>query len=345
MKRITYRDIASATGYSVMTVSLALRNHRSIREKTRKYIQTVAIKLGYRPDPILNALNVYRHANSPVYFQASLAWINCHPNRYFVRSILEYDNYYRGAEKRASELGYTLEEFWLREPGLTPERLAKILLNRRIQGLILSPAPYGYQVELPWDKFCTIALGFSHPAFHHIVTNAQYRSMRLAVRSLRKLGYERIGSYASWDFSERTDWNFMAGYMAEMHRQGLRPHYLQLPEGKFYHDNPSLLAKWAVKTKIEAVIATDQFIVQGLNESNIEIGKKIAIAGTARGMDETWYAGINQNPLKIGQSAVDQLVGLLQRNELGLSATPMRVLIDGTWMDGLSAPGKIVVKK
>ena len=44
----------------VTTVSLALRNHPRLPQDTRERIQKMAERLGYRPDPFLQALVAYR---------------------------------------------------------------------------------------------------------------------------------------------------------------------------------------------------------------------------------------------------------------------------------------------
>ena len=48
MARATIKSIAKETGYSVGTVSNALRGAASVREETRQEIQAVATRLGYR---------------------------------------------------------------------------------------------------------------------------------------------------------------------------------------------------------------------------------------------------------------------------------------------------------
>jgi len=50
------KDVASAAGVCPATVSLALRNHPSIPEKTRERIRKVADDLGYLPNPRISEL-------------------------------------------------------------------------------------------------------------------------------------------------------------------------------------------------------------------------------------------------------------------------------------------------
>ena len=50
---------------------------------------------------------------------------------------------YMAARKRAQELGYQLEPFYLNEPGMTGQRLTKILFTRNIHGVVVSPREQG----------------------------------------------------------------------------------------------------------------------------------------------------------------------------------------------------------
>ena len=53
---VTLQAIAARAGFSVSTVSLALRNDRRLRADTRATIQAVAKELGYRPNPLIAVL-------------------------------------------------------------------------------------------------------------------------------------------------------------------------------------------------------------------------------------------------------------------------------------------------
>src|SRR5690606_15520687 len=55
-KRVKLEDIAKVVGISKMAVSLALRDHPSISEKTTKNVKKVAEKLGYVPNRLAQSL-------------------------------------------------------------------------------------------------------------------------------------------------------------------------------------------------------------------------------------------------------------------------------------------------
>ena len=56
MRPITIVDVAHTAGVSVSTVSRVVRNHRDVRDSTRRRVERVIEELGYRPSPIARAL-------------------------------------------------------------------------------------------------------------------------------------------------------------------------------------------------------------------------------------------------------------------------------------------------
>src|SRR6516164_4115212 len=96
-KRVTLRDVAERVRVSHVTISLALRNHPSIPLKRRQEIKHVAEEMGYRPDPLLSSLAVYRTRQRPARIQSALAWINHWDQPERLRKHKEFDGYWRGA--------------------------------------------------------------------------------------------------------------------------------------------------------------------------------------------------------------------------------------------------------
>lgn len=102
---------------SVQTVSLALRHHPSISAATRERIHALAIRLGYRPDPVLQALVAYRSKQAVPIFHGSLAYISAWRDDAEWQHLGTYRQYYESARERASELGYQLELYSLPQVG------------------------------------------------------------------------------------------------------------------------------------------------------------------------------------------------------------------------------------
>ena len=72
------QDVARAAGVHQTTVSLALRNDPRLPAATRERIQAHAKKLGYRPDPMLAALNFYRASRHAVKAPPTMAFLFNH---------------------------------------------------------------------------------------------------------------------------------------------------------------------------------------------------------------------------------------------------------------------------
>lgn len=79
MKPVRLADIARKAGVTTATVSLALRRHPSIPERTRARIREIADRLGYRPDPQFAKLMAYMRARHPAAAAAPLALLTFHP--------------------------------------------------------------------------------------------------------------------------------------------------------------------------------------------------------------------------------------------------------------------------
>jgi LacI family transcriptional regulator len=74
-------DLAAAAGVSKMTVSLALRGHQKISPATRKRIQELAEKMGYRPNPLVQTLMANLRSTRPARYHSTIAWVTAFPTR------------------------------------------------------------------------------------------------------------------------------------------------------------------------------------------------------------------------------------------------------------------------
>src|SRR4051794_17550358 len=158
----TMKEIPAATGFSPAAVSLALRNHHSIPPATRKRIAAVARRLGYRPNPLVAALMATLRNRRLVDRHTVLALVTTHPPGEGWRTQRTFVEMYTGAEQRAAELGYRLEEFSLRSAGMGPARFGQMLRTRGIHGLLINPLPHDQKVlEIDVKHFAVVGLGSS----------------------------------------------------------------------------------------------------------------------------------------------------------------------------------------
>jgi DNA-binding LacI/PurR family transcriptional regulator len=347
-KRPTMRDIAKLVNMSGVAVSLALRKHPSIPQKTRERIEEVARQIGYRPDPALSALMVYRRGAKPVGYQGIMALLNTHEQPEYTWSGPPYSLYLKGAQDRCAKLGYQLEEFRLKDLDWNFKRLSKILCSRNIQGVIVPPQQHPHAhistVNFDWKSFSAVAIGFSlvSPKLH-VIMNAQHRSARLAVGKLRSLGYRRIACISDETLNMRTDSNFLGGYLVEQDRF---PAACQVP--LFRVNSPTLdpskdgecmqeCRKWYSAHKPDAILDLSLHACYS-RELQRTTQAKFGIASIDHHEAVDEIAGIDQNSLLVGRVAVDEVVAQILTNQRGVPAIPKNILIEGTWIDGVSAP-------
>jgi LacI family transcriptional regulator len=236
-RRVTLSDIAKKAGVHVTTVSLAMRNHPRLPETTRKRIQAMAQEMGYTPDPLLRALVAYRggvieRRNTP-----TLAYVTNWSTQWGWKNVTAHPDFHAGALAKANELGYKLEHFWMREEGMSQERLGQILYSRGINGLIIAShgREMGDVLDFAWENFSAVKIDyFPHRPALHNVTNNQCDIVRLAVQKVMAAGYRRIGfvMHRGWDHAVDHLWT--AGYLCEQQvlnaRERIPTHLFPEPE-------------------------------------------------------------------------------------------------------------------
>jgi LacI family transcriptional regulator len=334
--RITTRDIAARAGVHYSTVSLALRNSPRLRPELATRIRAVAEELGYSPDPVLSALNVYRKGRQSTRYQSTIAWINNWPVRDEMRrTVSAFDRYFLGASERARQLGYRLDDFWLHEPGMTPASARSILRARGVTGIIIAPQPHAHtSLALDLPDFSVLALGYSlQPARFHVVTNHQYQATQLLVNELRTLGYRRIGLCLKEDWDEKVNNNFLSVFLLALHRMSARQRVPPLITRESDHGE---FVRWFGKHRPDAVIVIDRLVKKWIRDLGLRIPEDVGLVHLNADPSDPWWAGVHQNDWLIGATAADFLAGMLQRNERGIPPVPIRTLVESVWHPGES---------
>ena len=339
-KPVTLAEIAKRAGVSVMTVSRALRKQSNISPETQKKIQDIADQLGYRPNPLVSALMTYRRSAKPVPAHVSIGFITNFPTRDGWKVSKLYQEFFQGVSESADRHGFGVEIFWLREPGMTTERLTQILLTRSIHGLVIAPlsAAHG-ELDLDWQHFSAVTFGYSltKPLLHRAV-NHQFRSMRLAMRELRKLGYQRLGLALPSSLNERVDRQWVASFLVEqLHLDHNVPLFVpEDPQWSFEN-----FRKWFNAHKPDAVISHEEVAYDWLKKLGAHVPDDVGFVHLNCADDSGQFAGIYQNGPTVGAVAVDFLIGMIHRNERGEPALPHSLLVEGTWVAGKTVRNRI----
>jgi hypothetical protein len=236
-----------------------------------------------------------------------------------------------GARRRAEQLGCTLEEFWLDDGDLKPERLNHILRARGITGFVLSTATSNEPVTLTWDwtPFATAIIGHTqfspplHRAAHH-----HYLGLCSALQRLKAEGCQRPAAIFSRSVQDRVHQMQVGAFLAnhpnpEIARDLTR---FSLPE-KF-----SELSPWP------AAIAPDALIIQWqIDQSDADL-LRAKFPSVRRIVTLDWHpngvlAGIDPTYGEIAAKAMDLVVEQLHANTIGLPARPTSLLLEGVWRE------------
>ena len=345
-------DVAERAGVHKTTVSLALRNHPSIPEATRRRLQALADQLGYRPDPALRVLTAYRRRARPLAKAPPLAYMTHWDSKLGWKLPRAQARFYAGAVAKAADLGYKLEHFWLGEPNLTHQRMSDILVARGIVGLIIAAhlPESDVPLQLAWAHFSAVKIDYyPHEPELHTVTNDHRAIIQLATRRVIAAGYRRIGFVMPSWWDRFADLAWSAGFLAE--QQALAPEeripILQFSEVTL--DRPTgggpretavsrtAFSEWFHRYRPEVLISKEQFVQPSLAALRLKVPRDVAFAEIFLDPDGM-TAGVRHNCERVGELAVESLDGQLQHYTYGVPSFPTTTLVEGTWFDGESLP-------
>jgi LacI family transcriptional regulator len=331
------QQIANKANVSKSAVSLALRNDPRITEATRVRIQKVAEAMGYRRNPVVDSLMTQLRAGRQPSFRANLALINCSPLKDLTRNHT-FRRLREGVFRRAEQLGYGVEEFWLEQPDMRPQRLKQILETRGIRGLLLiaalSPDTIDDSYEDFWYDFACAVIGVTHLKNQlNCSTNDQYLTARRAAEKIISLGYKRPLLVVPEADDVLLEDKFSAGFysMERYLAKKNRLEYVPLDLNRMDKAVATIL-----KRAPDVVITNRDEVYDALSKVGIAIPQDLGLVHLDWHPDLTHWAGMRQNNRVIGSAGVDLVAGQLQKNEFGAQEFPQVVQIESVWIDGPS---------
>ena len=334
--RVTMADVGKSVGVSQTAVSLALRNHPSIPASTVERIRAAARELGYQPHAGISSLMAQIRSKRPVKFRATIAAVTNwhHPGGF--GAFPAWDQQWRGARKRANELGYVLEEFWIGRNGLSAPRLTNILQARGIEGVIVFPLSASRPLPLAWEKFASVAIGFTleTPLLHRVVT-AHFDAVLIALEQLHARGYRRIGIALDDQLTQPVHRSWLAAFCGFGFEKGkIGPAAIaRLPAV----GAKSALLRWARSFRPDAVLNGGSYpLRRWLRELRLSAPEDVGIAALADLRPDEGCARINEGWEHVGAAAVDGVVGQLSRGDRGIPLHQVVSVIRGEWIEGNS---------
>ncbi len=328
---MSLRHIAKVVRLSVATVSRALRNDPSVANETAARVRKGARKLGYQVNPRVGSLMSSLRRSQGHAFRGSLAliWIDLSPRPSPNQEMLPLQ---AAAQKRAGELGYVLDEFVLKDH--RPAKLLQILKSRNVQGILFAPSynPYGrIHLRISLDAFAAVGLGWAvtYPPLYTVRLD-QYQAMALAMHHARH-GFKKKGIAAICDTAvlRRASYVMRASFLVS------HPGGPEMAASLFFEfrnlkkDKAAMLFK---RHNVQTLIMQRDADYPAWLDSLIPPSNRIYLEKPR--FPNACQGWIDRHYPLVGQWGIETLIGLIQRGERGIPATPQILLVPPKWVSG-----------
>ncbi len=326
--KATLRMIAEHVGVTPATVSMALRNDPQISVSRRDEIQRAAAKLGYRPNALVSTLMSHIRQARPAPRHTGLLYLLTGATGTPGFPGSTPDLCFRGAREQAARRGFSLDVFWLREPGLNETRIDKILRARGVPGVIVGPREDALPLpELPWGRLAAVMVSqsFALPQLDHVSADF-YAAVCLAMERLKS---ERTNPTTRLILPETHDRNvrhlWTAGYLRE--RLGHRRFHPPL-----IVSSAQPVVDWVAAHPGCTVLGTN-LVMEWLQQAGLQTGRDYRfISLNVEHRPE--LTGIREPSLEVGAEAADLVISRVYLNQTGLPEKPRTTLIEPAWQDG-----------
>jgi LacI family transcriptional regulator len=326
----TLRDVAKEAGVSLASASYALRGHPTVSVETQRNVAAVAARLGYRVNPQLAAFMQARRTGRSMRTDATVALVYGGP-----KQPKEGDSYFglclQGIRSLAAERGYALDMIrWNAERDAMAVKLARVLEQRGIRGMLLMPADDVSRWTLPldWTRFFGVALDHSLTGVPvHRVTDHHAADMMTALEQVKAVGWKRPGLVLDPRNNDRTREMRLGAYLARVaHDFPEAPPPLLVASGE---KRAATVRAWVKAHRPDGVLSTER----GLREA---IGKETPLVSLTNYTQATEHPGILIDGEGVGRTAAFLLFSLLENPRTAAALRPQTILVEGRWQsDGL----------
>lgn len=322
------KDVAAQAGVSVATVSRVLNSHPSVSPDARTRVLAAVDVLGYRPNAVARSLRTHQTRTLGLVISDVL-------NPYFTELA-------RFVEEEARALGYSVIIGNADERPEQQDHHVRTLLDRRIDGLLVSPADGDSPLLLDVARSGTPMVFVDRwmPGADVPVVRADgHRAIRDLVAHLHGLGRHRLAIIAGP--AATTTGNERVGAF----RDALREHGLALPEeyigqGDFKVDSGRRATErfLALPEPPEVVFAADNLMALGALDAIRAAGLRVPQdIGLAAFDDIPWFVhtdppitAIAQPTGELGRAAVRALIDLIEGRSPQSVTLPATLVVRGS---------------
>ncbi|MGN0776485.1 MAG: LacI family DNA-binding transcriptional regulator [Candidatus Ventricola sp.] len=194
-RRCTLQDIADRTGFTVNTVSRALKNKSDISAATREYIQQAADEMGYIRNQMASSLRSGRTKTLAVI-------VGGMSNPY-------YGVMADAIQDVAAEFGYSLFIFCSRDDSELELQMVETAISRQVDGILLFPCRGSertiVRMKAAGVPYVLMARHLSSPEDDWVVCGEEEGAC-LATKHLIEAGHTRLGFLSSFDVVGSSEW-------------------------------------------------------------------------------------------------------------------------------------------
>lgn len=337
---MSVRRIAKLSGLSPSAVSLALRNSPKIPAATRRKVQRIADRLGYKPNAKVNELMAHLRLNRKGVAEACFGVFSLYEEAEPWRRSEHLGRIYGSMVQRAAFFGYRLEPLWLRGPGMTSRRFCEILDARGIQGLLCFGGPDLSQ-ELPpeLNRYAIVTQGLSIRAPLHRVVSHVFNDMWRLLDKLHSLGYRRPGLVIGRYEEVRSAHAYLCVYLGWCQQVLGAPTAIPILQFDSVEEEP--LAGWFAQHRPDAIVFVHHYnflaeFEQVLRRIRIRVPRDAGVAVVSQILPGRRFSGLQENQHLLGSWCVELLVSRILSNDLSLPRHPRIEMVERQWVEGRS---------
>lgn len=306
MKKVTLSDISKKTGYSINTVSHALRGKKDISEKTIKYITSVAEEMGYIADLSAGALRLGRTKTAAVI-------VGDISNPHFSIMLKEM-------EAQLRESGYTTVIFNTDENKELEKNAIITAIGKKVDGIILCPVgKTAGNIELLKSKdipFVLFGRRFEGESASYVICD-DFQSGFEAANHLIELGHKKLLFINAPEYISSAR-ERKSGILSALKKHGLsekilRTETVDIPEES---NIESILSKLGGET---GIICFSDIIAMRvcylLRHMNLSVPGDISVIGFDNIMSKFYFplglTSVTASKTKMSVKAVEILLGII----------------------------------
>ena len=332
--QVSLGDVAKAAGISKTSAGCALRNLPGVSKSTRRRVLQIAHRLNYFPDARLTSrmMGIRQSTSKDL---LPIVWLNTNKEKHAWQNHSFLAPYQQGARERLQELGYRIEEIWTREAGFSMRRIAQIIQHQGIAGVIISePARH---VLLNWNELAGVSIGggLLVPLLHRVATDINF-NLKLALKSLRRFGYQRIGLCLTEEadrFSHHDVRAIIFNFNSTLPKsRQIKPLFTSALMKA--DEDTGLVTAWLKRERPDAVIGLSSRLKIWMAAAGLRVPEDIGVVHLATDDDVLDWAGIYANKREVGRLAADKVVSLIQHRQYGVPAIASTTFVPGAWRLG-----------